>query len=95
VAARLQVGCINKSNRSDPHLRITKIGGLKGDGSAWKLSESAAIKSIEDGKWAFFVERPTGHSVDVIIASRLGVKYLKTTADGEQPDNLLALRECT
>ena len=27
----------------------------------------------------------------MIIATRLGKKYLKTTADGEQPDNLLSL----
>lgn len=94
MATRLQVGCINKSNRSDPHLRISNIGGHNGDGSAWKLSESEAITGIENGKWAFFVERPIGHSVEVVIATRLGVEYLKTTADGEQPDNLLALPEC-
>ncbi|MDQ6883998.1 MAG: DUF3892 domain-containing protein [Candidatus Dormibacteraeota bacterium] len=29
-----------------------------------------------------------------IVASRLGRAYLKTTADGDQPDNLLALPEC-
>jgi len=40
------------------------------------------------------VERPPGHVVDVIVASGLGRKYLKTTADGEQPDNLLALPDC-
>jgi hypothetical protein len=34
-------------------------------------------------------------SVWVIVAvSRLGHKYLKTEADGEQPDNLLSLPEC-
>jgi hypothetical protein len=32
--------------------------------------------------------------VKVIIATRLGREYLKTEADGEQPDNLLALPEC-
>jgi len=29
-----------------------------------------------------------------MIATRLDKKYLKTRADGEQPDNLLALPEC-
>jgi hypothetical protein len=33
--------------------------------------------------------------VDVIVAvSAAGNKYLKTTADSEQPNNLLALPEC-
>jgi hypothetical protein len=31
---------------------------------------------------------------EVIIATHLGHKYLKTTADGVHPDNLLALPEC-
>jgi hypothetical protein len=32
---------------------------------------------------------------DVIVAiSRYGHKYLKTVADGEQPNNLLSLYEC-
>ena len=36
-----------------------------------------------------------GQIVDVIVAiSRFGNKYLKTEADGEQPNNLLSLYEC-
>lgn len=35
-----------------------------------------------------------GRGIDVIIATRVGHEYLKTRADGEQPDNLLALPEC-
>jgi hypothetical protein len=94
VADRIRVDCVNKTNRTDAHERISHIGGRNADGSSWKRTEDAAIAGIEDGKWAFFVERPPGHVVDVIIALRLGRKYLKTTADGEQPDNLLALPEC-
>jgi hypothetical protein len=30
----------------------------------------------------------------VVAVSRYGNKYIKTTADGEQPDNLLSLPEC-
>jgi hypothetical protein len=29
-----------------------------------------------------------------VVASRLGVKYLKTVRDGESPDNLLSLPDC-
>ena len=35
-----------------------------------------------------------GVSVDVIVASHNGNKYLKTKNDGLQPDNLLSLPEC-
>jgi hypothetical protein len=94
MATRVKVECVNKTNRTDPHERISHIGGRKQDGSRWRLTEPDAIVGIEEGKWSFYVERPAGHYVDVIIATRLGKKYLKTTADGEQPDNLLSLPEC-
>lgn len=94
MAQRVQVGCINKTNRSSAHERIHNIGGVNPDGTRWKMSESKAISDIKNGTYSFYVERPAGHRVDVIIATRLGVEYLKTESDGEQPDNLLALPEC-
>lgn len=94
MSQTVRVSCINKTNRSSAHERIQNIGGVNPDGSRWKLSESRAIKGIKDGTWDFHVERPAGHVVRVVIAARLGYEYLKTAADGEQPDNLLALPEC-
>lgn len=90
----IRVGCVNKTDRTNAHERIASIGGRNADGSAWKLAEAAAIQGIDTGKWAFSVERPAGHAVQVVVAFRLGKKYLKTAADGEQPDNLLALPAC-
>jgi hypothetical protein len=90
-----RVTCINKTDRPDPHERIRRIGGTNPDGGAWRLSLADAIAGIESRKWSFYVERPTGDRVDVVVAvSRFGNKYLKTTADGDQPNNLLALPEC-
>ncbi len=92
MADRYQVMCINKSKRYDPHKHIENIGGVSG-GKAWKITEDEAIRGIEIGKWSFYVSRGGG-TVDVIVAQRMGRKYLKTVADGERPDNLLSLPEC-
>src|ERR1700730_3727705 len=72
MATRKQVTCINKTDRYDAHERIKNIGG---DG--WKHTEDDAIRYIENGTYAYFVRRG-GSEVDVIVATRLGRKYLKT-----------------
>ena len=94
MADRHEVLCINKSDRMNPHERITHIGGRNSDGAAWKITQETAITEIEAGKWSFFVSRG-GRTANVIVSvSKLGHKYLKTENDGEQPDNLLSLPEC-
>lgn len=94
MADRHQILCINKSNRTNPHERITHVGGQNPNGTSWRLPQEEAITGIESGKWAFYVVRG-GNQVAVIVAvSRYGNKYLKTVADSEQPDNLLSLPEC-
>ena len=90
----IRVDCVNKTDRYNPHERIRNIGGRNADSSRWKLSQEDAIAGIESGKWDFYVS-VNGQAVAVIVAtSRLGYKYLKTVADGEQPNNLLSLPEC-
>lgn len=94
MATSHEVGCINKTNRESAHERIQNIGGLNGDGTRWKLSVSQAIADIKADKYKFYVTK-NGSKVDVIIArSAAGNEYLKTTNDGEQPNNLLSLPEC-
>jgi hypothetical protein len=94
MASRHEVKCVNKTDRLNPHERIKAIGGVNPNGTNWKLSQEDAIQSIESGKYAFFVKADR-HVVDVIVSvSRYGHKYLKTTADGEHPNNLLSLYEC-
>ena len=92
MAVQYQIKCINKTDRFNAHERIENVGGNEG-GKQWKLPEGDAIAGIENGKWSFFVQAG-GKTADVIVATRLGRKYLKTENDGEQPDNLLSLPEC-
>ncbi|MDP8931006.1 MAG: DUF3892 domain-containing protein [Actinomycetota bacterium] len=91
----VHIRCINKTDRMDPAERIKAVGGVNGDGTRWKLSLDDAIRGVESGKYGFYVERPAGHRVWVVVAvSASGRKYLKTENDGEQPNNLLSLPEC-
>jgi hypothetical protein len=94
MASRHEVLCVHKTDRSNPHQRITHIGGRNDDGTAWKITQEEAIAGIESGKWTFYVSRG-GRTVNVVVAvSRWHHKYIKTEADDEQPDNLLSLPEC-
>lgn len=93
MASRVQIQCINKTDRQSPHERIRNIGGINPDGSRWRLSLNDAIQYIKNGTYSFFVS-VNGNSVNVIIARHTGYEYLKTENDGDQPNNLLSLPEC-
>ena len=59
-----------------------------------RLSD-AVLHDHAGGALSFYVERPAGHRVAVIIGrSAAGHEYIKTESDGEQPNNLLALPAC-
>ncbi|WP_029066003.1 DUF3892 domain-containing protein [Labrenzia sp. ac12] len=93
ITARIR--CINKTDRQSAWERISNVGGTNPDGNRWKLTLARAIQGVESGEYAFYVERPAGDRVNVIVAvSAAGNKYLKTEADGDQPNNLLSLPEC-
>ena len=92
-----QVTCIVPDG-SDSDRRIDMIGGTEGAKSTngpWKLQLDEAIKGIENGTWKFWTTDGDGNSVWIVVAQRQnGRKYLKTEADGLEPNNLLALPRC-
>jgi len=89
-----QVLFLLKTRYQNPHDRISHIGGLNSDGTNWNLTLARAVDAIERSKWKFYLMR-NGTSFDLIVATtRLGNKYLKTTADRQQPIGLLALPAC-
>jgi Protein of unknown function (DUF3892) len=91
MAQYLRIRCIIKTDRTSAHERIHSVGGVKPDGSRWKLTQDKTISCIEDGTHVFYIESPVGHRIDVMVATSAHGNYLKTVADRDQPDKLLSL----
>jgi hypothetical protein len=83
-----QVTC-HVPDDADQDRRIKAIGGRD-----WQHSVDEAIYYIETNKnvyWAYVL----GQRAEIVIAERPnGRKYLKTTADGKEPNGLLGLLRC-
>jgi hypothetical protein len=92
MADSFEISCINKPDRYSSHDEIEFVGGVSG-GKRWRIPQPDAIQGIESKKWEFYVLQG-GRRVNVIVASRLGNKYLKTEADGNGTNNLLSLISC-
>ncbi|WP_342167146.1 DUF3892 domain-containing protein [Methylobacterium sp. SD21] len=86
--ADARVTCITKPNRNSKHEGITHLGG-----STWKWTKEAVISSIEEKSNTFHTYE-NGQKAYVGVVSGTNGKYLRTHADGQWNDNLLALPEC-
>jgi len=87
---RLQITCINKTDRYSAHERIKSCGGQN-----WRKTQEQVIYDIENRINEYFVKVGGYREVNVVVAkSAWGNKYIKTTDDGEMPNNLLSLPEC-
>jgi len=93
MAKRARIRCVNKTDRKNPHERISHVGGVNKDGTKWRQTEETTIGEIEDGSWEYYTHEDE-ETAKVIVAKHNGNKYLKTENDGLQPDNLLSLPEC-
>jgi hypothetical protein len=93
MADTFQITCIHKTDRLNPHERISHIGGVA-NGKRWRVTQREAIDGTRDGRWRFYVAVVQAPAVWVIVATHNGNLYLKTENDGLHPNNLLSLPEC-
>ncbi len=88
---RHQITCIVKrGSHYNPHERIAYIGN---QAQNWMISEDSGIRRIESGADSFYTN-VNGRAAEIVVATHIGRKYLKTDADGYAPNNLLNLGEC-
>ncbi len=86
--ADVQVTCVNKQPRADPHEGITHLGGAN-----WRWTRQQVIDSINNGTNTFYT-LVGGRRANVGVISGPAGPYVRTYADGVWNDNLLALPEC-
>lgn len=87
--ADVQVTCINKQPRDNPHEGITHLGG-----TTWKWTRQQVIDSIKNKANTFYT-LVGGKRAEVGVVNGQNGEYLRTHADGYWNDNLLALAECS
>jgi len=92
MTTKRQISCVNKQNNYNPHEKIINIGGVT-NGERWKYSQAEAVAYTERGIYSFYAN-VGGFNMDVIVASFMSNKYLKTQTDAAGQDNLLSLPEC-
>lgn len=87
--ADILITCINKPDRNSRHEHITHLGNANGKSSradviAWIENKTHTFHTTVNGKTAYIG----------VVTPTQGAKYLRTYADNEWNDNLLALPEC-
>lgn len=86
--ADARVTCINKKDRNSSYEGITHLGGTD-----WKWTRQQVIDSIRAKSNTFYTFE-NGKRADIGIVEGATGPYLRTYADGQWNDNLLALPEC-
>lgn len=86
--ADARISCITKLNRNSPHEGITHVGG-----EGWKWPRQQVVDSIR-AKSNTFYTLVGGNRAEVGVVEGPNYPYLRTYADGQWSDNLLALPEC-
>ncbi len=91
--AAWRITAVQRHAEGSPQTRIRAVGGVRPDGTRWSMTVDEAIRALRRGE-RLYVEEPAGDPVDVTVShTAAGREYLRTTADGDAPNNLLALPE--
>ena len=87
-----QITCITKPHPDSPHEHITHVGNPP----TWIWPREDVIASIDAGTNTFYVIDPyTGKRSEVGVVRIPGrAPFLRTYADGDWNNNLLALNQC-
>jgi len=93
MAQTFTITCINKTDRTSRHERISHVGGQYLGGGRWRKTQEQAIQEIDSGASRFFVRVPP-KTIEVIIVRNAPRPYLRTKPDDDPQDNLLNLAEC-
>jgi len=86
--ADVLVTCVNKQPRQNPHEGITHLGG-----PGWHWTRQQVVDSI-NAKTNTFHTLVNGKRADIGLVNSAGGQYVRTHADDQWNDNLLALPEC-
>lgn len=84
--ADVQITCVTKSSHT--HEAISGVGG-----NGWWWTVEQVIQSIE-AKTNTFYTLAANKRADVAVVHGATKKYIRTHADGQWNDNLLALAAC-
>jgi len=90
--AEYHVTCINKPHHQSKHEHITHIGNLA---EKWRITREAAIRIIDSKEHRFYtIDRERRKCYIEVVREHGKDPFLRTQADGEWNDNLLAQTEC-
>lgn len=89
--ATYYVVCITKHpTHDDPHTRIQNIGTSEtAGGTRSKLWDTADVIAALDNSDTFFCNDKKGDQVYLVVAGHKRNRYVKTSNDGIEQDNLL------
>ena len=86
--AEVQVTCINKQPRNNPHEGITHLGG-----KTWWWTRQQVVDSINAKSNTFFT-MSNGVKAFIGVVEGPNGPYVRTYANDKWNDNLLSLTEC-
>lgn len=86
--ADVQVTCIRKQPRNNPHEGITHLGAR-----TWEWTRKEVVDSINARTNTFFTLKD-GVRADIGVVNGPNGPYVRTYANDKWTDNLLSLNEC-